>query len=96
MKLNILILSVLLFLSACAQQQVEKPLIKTDELLEQARKEIEEMAKLGPKPISETEEYKKAQENKRRNITSEETRSFIGVGTKYKNLKQNVSINFNN
>jgi type IV pilus assembly protein PilQ len=96
MKLNILILSVLLFLSACAQQQVQKPLINTDELLEQARKEIEEMAKLGPKPISETEEYKKAQESKRKNITSEETRSFIGVGSKYKNLKQNVSINFNN
>ena len=64
--------------------------------MEQARKEIEEMAKLGPKPISETEEYKKAQESKRKNITSEETRSFIGVGSKYKNLKQNVSINFNN
>ena len=96
MKFNILILSVLLFLSACAQQQVQKPLIKTDELLEQARKEIEEMARLGPKPISETEEYKKAQESKRKNITSEETRSFIGVGSKYKNLKQNVSINFNN
>jgi type IV pilus assembly protein PilQ len=96
MKSKILILSVLLFLSACAQQQVQKPLINTDELLEQARKEIEEMAKLGPKPISETEEYKKAQESKRKNITSEETRSFIGVGSKYKNLKQNVSINFNN
>ena len=96
MKLKILIVLFSLFLSACAQQQVQKPLIKTDELLEQARKEIEEMAKLGPKPISETEEYKKALENKRRNITSEETRSFIGVGTKYKNLKQNVSINFNN
>jgi type IV pilus assembly protein PilQ len=96
MKLNILILSVLLFLSACAQQQVQKPLINTDELLEQARKEVEQMAKLGPKPISETEEYRKAQESKRKNITSEETRSFIGVGSKYKNLKQNVSINFNN
>jgi hypothetical protein len=54
MKLNILILSVLLFLSACAQQQVQKPLINTDELLEQARKEVEQMAKLAPKPISET------------------------------------------
>ena len=96
MKSKILILSVLLFLSACAQQQVQKPLINTDELLEQARQEIEAMAKLGPKPISETEEYKKAQESKRKNITSEETRSFIGVGSKYKNLKQNVSINFNN
>jgi type IV pilus assembly protein PilQ len=96
MKLKIIIFSVLLFLSACAQQQVQKPLINTDELLEQARLEIEAMAKLGPKPISETEEYKKAQESKRKNITSEETRSFIGVGSKYKNLKQNVSINFNN
>jgi len=96
MKLKILILSFLLFLSACAQQQVQKPLINTDELLEQARQEIEAMAKLGPKPISETEEYRKAQESKRKNITSEETRSFIGVGSKYKNLKQNVSINFNN
>jgi type IV pilus assembly protein PilQ len=96
MKSKILILSVLLFLSACAQQQVQKPLINTDELLEQARKEVEQMAKLGPKPISETEEYRKAQESKRKNITSEETRSFIGVGSKYKNLKQNVSINFNN
>jgi hypothetical protein len=59
MKFNILILSVLLFLSACAQQQVQKPLIKTDELLEQARKEIEEMARLGPKPIAKLRNIKK-------------------------------------
>jgi type IV pilus assembly protein PilQ len=96
MKFNILILSFLLFLSACASRQVEKPLIKTDEFLAQAKKDIDETVKLGPKAVIETDEFKKVQENKRRNITSEETRSFIGVGSKYKNLKQNVSINFNN
>lgn len=96
MKLNILILSVLLLISSCAERKIDKPMVKIDELLEKARQEVEATARLGPRPITETEEYKKAQENKRKNITSEETRSFIGVGTKYKNLKQNVSINFNN
>ena len=96
MKLKILIVLFSLFLSACASRQVEKPLIKTDEFLAQAKKDIDETVKLGPKAVIETDEFKKVQENKRRNITSEETRSFIGVGTKYKNLKQNVSINFNN
>ena len=96
MKINILIFSVLVLLSACSSRQVEKPLIKTDEFLEQAKKNIDETVKLGPKAVVETDEFKKAQENKRRNITSEETRSFIGVGTKFKNLKQTISINFNN
>ena len=96
MKLKILIVTFLLFLSACASRQVEKPLIKTDEFLAQAKKDIDETVKLGPKAVIETDEFKKAQENKRRNITSEETRSFIGVGTKFKNLKQTISINFNN
>ncbi len=96
MKLNILIFSVLLLLSACSSRQVEKPLIKTDEFLEQAKKDIDRTVELGPKAVIETDEFKKAQENKRRNITSEETRSFIGVGTKFENLKQIISINFNN
>ena len=96
MKINILIFSVLVLLSSCSPRQVEKPLIKTDEFLEKARKDIDETVKLGPKAVIETDEFKKAQENKRRNITSEETRSFIGVGTKFKNLKQTISINFNN
>ena len=96
MKLKILIVLFSLFLSACASRQVEKPLIKTDEFLAQAKKDIDETVKSGPKAVIETDEFKKAQENKRRNITSEETRSFIGVGTKFKNLKQTISINFNN
>ena len=96
MKLKILIVLFSLFLSACASRQVEKPLIKTDEFLAQAKKDIDETVKLGPKAVIETDEFKKAQENKRRNITSEETSSFIGVGTKFKNLKQTISINFNN
>ena len=96
MKLKILIVLFSLFLSGCASRQVEKPLIKTDEFLAQAKKDIDETVKLGPKAVIETDEFKKAQENKRRNITSEETRSFIGVGTKFKNLKQTISINFNN
>jgi|694.fasta_scaffold77108_2 type IV pilus assembly protein PilQ len=96
MKFNILIFSVFLLLSACSSRQVEKPLIKTDEFLEQAKKDIDRTVELGPKAVIETDEFKKAQENKRRNITSEETRSFIGVGTKFENLKQNISINFNN
>jgi type IV pilus assembly protein PilQ len=96
MKFNILIFSVFLLLSACSSRQVEKPLIKTDEFLEQAKKDIDRTVELGPKAVIETDEFKKAQENKRRNITSEETRSFIGVGTKFENLKQIISINFNN
>ena len=96
MKIYILIFSVFLLLSACSSRQVEKPLIKTDEFLEQAKKDIDRTVELGPKAVIETDEFKKAQENKRRNITSEETRSFIGVGTKFENLKQIISINFNN
>jgi type IV pilus assembly protein PilQ len=96
MKIHILVFSVFLLLSACSSRQVEKPLIKTDEFLEQAKKDIDRTVELGPKAVIETDEFKKAQENKRRNITSEETRSFIGVGTKFENLKQNISINFNN
>jgi type IV pilus assembly protein PilQ len=96
MKIHILVFSVFLLLSACSSRQVEKPLIKTDEFLEQAKKDIDRTVELGPKAVIETDEFKKAQENKRRNITSEETRSFIGVGTKFENLKQIISINFNN
>ena len=96
MKIHILIFSVFLLLSACSSRQVEKPLIKTDEFLEQAKKDIDRTVELGPKAVIETDEFKKAQENKRRNITSEETRSFIGVGTKFENLKQIISVNFNN
>jgi type IV pilus assembly protein PilQ len=96
MKIYILFFSIFLLLSACSSRQVEKPLIKTDEFLEQAKKDIDRTVELGPKAVIETDEFKKAQENKRRNITSEETRSFIGVGTKFENLKQIISINFNN
>ena len=64
MKLKILIVLFLLFLSACASRQVEKPLIKTDEFLAQAKKDIDETVKLGPKAVIETDEFKKAQENK--------------------------------
>jgi type IV pilus assembly protein PilQ len=96
MKIHILVFSFFLLLSACSSRQVEKPLIKTDEFLEQAKKDIDRTVELGPKAVIETDEFKKAQENKRRNITSEETRSFIGVGTKFENLKQIISINFNN
>ncbi len=96
MKLNILILSVLLFLSACAQRQTEKPLIKTEEFLEQAKKDIDETVRLGPKAVIETDAFKEAQENKRRSITSEDPRSFTSVGVKFTKLKQKVSVNFNN
>jgi type IV pilus assembly protein PilQ len=96
MKIHILILFVFLLLSACSSRQVQKPLIKTDEFSEQAKKDIDRTVELGPKAVIETDEFKKLQENKRRNITSEETRSFIGVGSKFENLKQIISINFNN
>jgi len=96
MKNNFIIFFIILLLSACSARQAQKPLIKTDEFQENAKKEIDKTIELGPKAVIETDEFKKAQENKRRNITSEDTRSFIGVGTKFENLKQNISINFNN
>lgn len=96
MKLNILILSVFIFLFSCAKEKRETPFIAKDSLLQNARQSMDETIAFGPKPFSETEEYKKAMENKRKNITSEESRSFMTISSKYKNLKQNISINFNN
>ena len=56
MKIHILIFSVFLLLSACSSRQVEKPLIKTDEFLEQAKKDIDRTVELGPKAVIETDE----------------------------------------
>ena len=72
MKLNILI--IFIFLISCAKEK-EKPFIAKDTLLKNARESMDETIAFGPKPFSETEQYKKAMENKRKNITSEESRS---------------------
>jgi type IV pilus assembly protein PilQ len=82
-------------LSSCAKEK-EKPFIKKDELIKNMREGKDETITYGPKPYSESEEYKKAMESKRKNITSEESRSFMTISSKYKNLKQNININFNN
>ena len=95
MKLNIIILFIFVFIFSCAKEK-EKPFIAKDSILKNARESMDETIAYGPKPFSETEEYKRAMENKRKNITSEESRSFMTISSKYKNLKQNVSINFNN
>lgn len=95
MKLNIIILLIFIFLSSCAKEK-EKPFIKKDELIKNMREGMDETIAYGPKPYSESEEYKKAMESKRKNITSEESRSFMTISSKYKNLKQNININFNN
>ena len=88
MRLNILILLAFIFLFSCAKEK-EKPFIKKDELIKNMREGMDETVAYGPKPYSESEEYKKAMENKRKNITSEESRSFMTISSKYKNLKQN-------
>lgn len=95
MKLKIIILLIFIFLSSCAKEK-EKPFIKKDELIKNMREGMDETIAYGPKPYSESEEYKKAMESKRKNITSEESRSFMTISSKYKNLKQNININFNN
>ncbi len=77
---NILIILVLLLLSACAERQIEKPMVNTDELLEKARQEVEATARLGPKPITETEEYKKAQKEKGIKYNSRRNSKFYWRG----------------
>ena len=72
---------------SCAKEK-EKPFIKKDELIKNMREGMDETIAYGPKPYSESEDYKKAMENKRKNITSEESRSFMTISSKYKNLKQ--------
>ncbi|MBM5787871.1 MAG: type IV pilus secretin PilQ [Pelagibacterales bacterium] len=95
MRTYTIVFLIFIFLFSCVREK-EKPFIKKDALLEKMKEGMEETVAYGPKPFSESEEYLKAMENKRKNITSEESRSFMTISSKYKNLKQNVSINFNN
>ena len=71
----------------------DQPLINTQEVVEQGRKEMERITEAGPKPYDTEVEIR---EDKRKTITTEEVRNYVSIPSEYSNLKQSISINFNN
>jgi type IV pilus assembly protein PilQ len=71
----------------------DQPLINTQEVVEQGRKDMERIIEAGPKPYDTEIEIR---EDKRKTITTEEVRNYVSIPSEYSNLKQSVSINFNN
>ena len=99
-SLSILILSIVL-LTNCTTPNGNKtksvhgtePLINTDEVVQKGKEEVRRIVEAGPKP-SDTQIVNK--EKKRKTITTEEVRNYVSIPSDYKNLKQDISINFNN
>ena len=99
-KTPILLIISFVFLTNCATtiQKPEnvhgtEPLINTQEVVEKGKEEIDRIVEAGPKP-SENEIEKK--DTKRKTISTEKAKNYVTVPNQYRNLKQNISINFNN
>jgi len=72
-----------------------EPLIESADVIAEGKKDMDMMVKDGPKPKTSTEKEIKSRE-KRKTITTEHVRNYVSVPSKYKNLKQKVSLNLNN
>ena len=68
----------------------ETTLIDTSKVVEEGEKSIERKVKEGPKPII----LKKSKEIKRKTLTTENVKNYVSIPDNYKNLKQDISINF--
>ena len=68
-------------------------LIDPSEVIVSGRTEMDELIKIGPKPFDTDIDVRP---DSRKTITTEQVRNYITIPDEYGNLKQTVSINFNN
>ena len=68
-------------------------LIDPSEVIVSGRTEMDELVKIGPKPYDTDIDVRP---DSRKTITTEQVRNYITIPDEYGNLKQTVSINFNN
>ena len=89
--ISLLLLSLMVI--SCAPKKKESIMKSSEKILEEGKKGMDEMVKKGPRPF---EPDFQTRETKRKVITSEEVRNYVTISEDYANLKQNVSLNFNN
>ena len=65
-------------------------LIDTNQIVSDGQKSLEKKVKEGPKP----KVFDKSKEVKRKTLTTENVKNYVSIPDTYKNLKQNISINF--
>ncbi len=71
----------------------EEPLIKPSDVVVKGREEMDALVKAGPKPYDPEFDIRA---EKRKTITTENVRNYVTIPDDYGNLKQEVSLNFNN
>ena len=71
----------------------EEPLIKPSDVVVKGREEMDALVKAGPKPYDPDFDIRA---EKRKTITTENVRNYVTIPDDYGNLKQEVSLNFNN
>lgn len=101
MKKNSKIIFLLLIIgliTSCATTKEKKsvhgtePLIKPSDIVVKGREEMDALVKAGPKPYDPEFDIRE----KRKTITTENVRNYVTIPDDYGNLKQEVSLNFNN
>ncbi len=97
----ILAFSIAAFLSGCKTLDTfkdekdrdgikEKTLIDVNKIVKDGEESMESKVEDGPKPLV----LKKPQELKRKTLTTEKVKNYVSIPDTYKNLKQEISINF--
>ena len=87
------IIGLCFFLASCATPQ-KRTISKIDnDIRTYGKKDMEKTVEMGPKP---NESYDDQLEKKRKIITSEQIRNYVTIPDSFPNLKQKISINFNN
>src|SRR6056300_82437 len=94
MRLKILtIIGLCFFLASCATPQ-KRTIGKIDnDIRAYGKKDMQKTIDMGPKP---NETFIDQLEKKRKIITSEQVRNYVTIPDSFSNLKQKISINFNN
>ena len=95
----ILLFFIMGLITSCATTQGKKsvhgeePLIKPSDVVVKGREEMDALVKAGPKPYDPDFDIRA---EKRKTITTENVRNYVTIPDEYGNLKQEVSLNFNN
>ena len=95
----ILLFFIMGLITSCATTQGKKsvhgegPLIKPSDVVVKGREEMDALVKAGPKPYDPDFDIRA---DKRKTITTENVRNYVTIPDDYGNLKQEVSLNFNN
>ena len=93
----ILLFFIMSLIASCATTKKsvhgEQPLIKPSDVVVKGREEMDALVKAGPKPYDPDFDIRA---DKRKTITTENVRNYVTIPEDYGNLKQEVSLNFNN